>query len=127
MLLYLVVVTTFLIGNSVADWQAAVLFVLYICHVFLMKYNAKYEVAIKKSVAKNIEVKELNRIAKKNIGHFHRNLQTRALSIEMLNKISFRLIDDTSTIVFDNYIKRKLNPIYCVKLGEERFATPDNR
>jgi len=45
----------------------------------------------------------------------------------MLNKINFRLIEETSTIVFDNYIKRKMNPIYCVKLGEERFATEDNK
>lgn len=36
-----------------------------------MKFNTSYEVAIKKSVARSMEIKELKRIARTNISHFH--------------------------------------------------------
>jgi len=43
----------------------------------------------------------------------------------MLNKINFELID--GYIVFSNTgIKVKLEPIVCVKLGEEQFAEHDD-
>ena len=45
-------------------WSAAVLFILYIVHIFLMKYSNKYEVALKKFLANYMENKELTRIAK---------------------------------------------------------------
>ena len=58
-LCYLIVLTVFLIGNAVQIWKAFVLFGLYIVHILLMKYNHIYEVAIKKSVARRMEIKEL--------------------------------------------------------------------
>jgi hypothetical protein len=49
---------------------------------------------------------------------FHRSLKSNALSIEMLNKIDFELVD--GFIVFNETgIRVKLEPIVCVKLGEE--------
>lgn len=36
-----------------------------------MKYNHVYEVAIKKSVARSMEIKELKRMATKDINMFH--------------------------------------------------------
>jgi len=36
-----------------------------------MKFNRIYEVAIKKSVARTLEIRELNKIADKEINHFH--------------------------------------------------------
>jgi hypothetical protein len=35
---------------------------LYVIHVLLMKFNYIYEIAIKKSVARSMEIKELKRI-----------------------------------------------------------------
>jgi len=70
-LCYLICISVFLYGNSVEMWQAIVLFVLYFVHIILMKYNHLYEVAIKKSVARSLEIKELKKIAKNDISHFH--------------------------------------------------------
>ncbi len=66
-LCYLTVITVFLIGNFVEIWKAIVLFILYLAHIILMKYNHLYEVAIKKSVARSMEIKELKRIAHQDI------------------------------------------------------------
>ena len=46
-LLYLIVITIFLMGNKVELFQALILLVLYVVHIFLMKFSSKYEVAIK--------------------------------------------------------------------------------
>jgi hypothetical protein len=52
--------------------------------------------------------------------------RTNAVSIEMLNKIDFRLVDNH--IVFkDTGIIRTLIPIVSIKLGEEQFAEPDDK
>jgi hypothetical protein len=40
-----------------------ILLVLYIVHIFLMKYSSKYEVVIKKLLAQKMEINELNRMA----------------------------------------------------------------
>ena len=45
--IYLIVISVFLYGNSVQLWKALILVVLYIAHIFLMKFSSKYEVAIK--------------------------------------------------------------------------------
>ena len=125
-LVYLAIMTFFLQGNKVALWQAFVLFIVYVIHIFLMKYSSKYEVAIKKSLANFMEIKELSRLAQKDISVFHRNLRTQALSIEMLNQVNF-YIDDKGYIVFGKSgIRRKCKPIVSVKLGEEQFAEPDD-
>lgn len=95
------------------------LFVLYIAHIFLMKYSSKYELIIKKKLAQRMELKELVRIANNNqIFRFHQNLKNAGVSIEMLNKIEFQVINNH--IVFnETQIQYKLKPIVCVKLGEE--------
>ena len=77
-------------GNEIDDYAIYALVVIYILHVVLMKMNHTYEVALKKAVAGFLEVKELNRLANEEIGHFHYNLDSRTPCIEILNKINFR-------------------------------------
>lgn len=62
-LVYLAVMSYFLIGNVIEDYAIYALCAIYIFHVVLMKMNHKYEVALKKAVANFLEVKELNRLA----------------------------------------------------------------
>jgi Ca2+/Na+ antiporter len=73
-IVYLIVITVFLSSNDIEIWHALVLLALYIVHILLMKFNRYYEVAIKKAVARSLEIKELTRIASKDISHFHQNL-----------------------------------------------------
>lgn len=75
-LFYLVILTYCLYGNQVEIGQALILFVLYIVHIFLMKYSAKYEVAIKQALANRLEIRELSKIAKEDINKFHMNLRS---------------------------------------------------
>lgn len=70
-IIYLVVITVFLSENDIQMWHALVLLGLYFVHIMLMKFNRVYEVAIKKSVARSLEIKELTRVAHKDISHFH--------------------------------------------------------
>lgn len=100
--IYLVVLTIFLIGNYVQLYKAIVLLFLYVVHIFLMKFNYLYEIAIKKSVARKMEIKELKRICSKDISSFHRNLKSRAVTIEMLNKIIYKV--EGNMIVFDHFV-----------------------
>ena len=46
-LIYLIAISVFLFGNRVELFKALILFILYIVHIFLMKFSSKYEVAIK--------------------------------------------------------------------------------
>jgi hypothetical protein len=124
-MIYLAVLTGFLVGNNVPILGAVVLLLLYLVHIIFMKYNYVYEVAIKKSVARNMEIKELLRISAKDISHFHRNMNGRGLTIEMLNNIKYTV--EENFIVFDENNKKKIKPITCVKMREERFANLDNR
>jgi Ca2+/Na+ antiporter len=87
---YLGLMSYFMQGNKIDDYAIYTLLVIYIVHVVLMKMNHSYEVALKKSVASFLEVRELNRLANENMSHFHYNLDTRNPSIEILNKINFR-------------------------------------
>jgi hypothetical protein len=92
----------FLMGNEIEDYAVYALVIIYCLHVFLMKMNHTYEVALKKAVAAFMEVKELNRLAKDDISHFHYNLDSRTPCIEILNKINFKqegdvLIFETGT------------------------------
>ncbi len=50
-LLYLAIMTIVINGNQVGLFGALILFLLYIVHIFLMKYSSKYEVVIKKMLA----------------------------------------------------------------------------
>lgn len=47
------------------------MFICYIIHIFLMKYSAKYEVVIKKILARVMEIGELKRLAKTEMFRFH--------------------------------------------------------
>ena len=128
LLMYLLVISVFLYGNSVSIWKAQILFILYMVHIILMKYSAKYEVIIKTWLANRMEIKALISLAKheETIHLFHMSPRTNAVSIEMLNKIDFRLVDNH--IVFkDTGIIRTLVPIVSIKLGEEQFAEPDDK
>jgi len=50
-LLYLATMAILLQGNQVDLSGALILILLYIVHIFLMKYSSKYEVVIKKWLA----------------------------------------------------------------------------
>jgi hypothetical protein len=101
-----------MIGNDINDIQIYILIVLYIFHVILMKNNHTYEVALKKTFASMLEVRELNRLAndEENNGmqHFHYNLDTRFPRIEMLNKINFRQEGDI--LIFENMVNKNSAP-----------------
>ena len=62
-LLYLAVMSFLLYGNQVELTGAVILLLLYVVHIFLMKYSSKYEVVIKKLLAQKLEISELNRMA----------------------------------------------------------------
>lgn len=141
---YLGLMSYFMQGNKIDDYAIYTLLVIYIVHVVLMKMNHSYEVALKKSVASFLEVRELRRLANENMSHFHYNLDTRNPSIEILNKIYFR--QEGEILIFENnynknfngqggqfmakqnnQIRYRMRPINRIKIREERFATPDNR
>lgn len=130
--LYLIVMSFFLQGTTIEEWQILVLLVIYVIHIAIMKYNHTYEVALKRSVANFLEIRELNKLASENMSHFHYNLDTRNISIEILNKIEFKQEGDI--IIFEmaynsrhkdamqsgqfmakqngaNYIKYRMKPI----------------
>jgi hypothetical protein len=91
-----------------------------------MKFNYIYEVAIKKSVARTMEIKELTKIANNDISHFHRNLNSRCVSIEMLKKVDYRV--EEKYIIFDPFHRKKIKDP-CVIIKDERipFSMLDNR
>ena len=124
--IYLIVISVFLYGNSVQLWKALILVVLYIAHIFLMKFSSKYEVAIKQALANKLEIKTLSKIAKDDITRFHMNLKSEAISIEMLNKVHFTLRGDY--IVFkDSLIRKKLRLSNSIKSGEEKYADKSDK
>jgi Ca2+/Na+ antiporter len=125
-LLYLIVLSIFLYGNKVEMYKALVLLVLYVAHIFLMKFSSKYEVAIKQALANKLEIKTLSKIAKQDITRFHMNLKTEAISIEMLNKVHFTLRGEY--IVFkDSLIRKKLKLSNSIKSGEEKYADKSDK
>ena len=89
-IIYLMIMSVFMTGGIIESYEIIVLNIIYFFHVFLMKLNYTYEVAIKKAFAAFLEVRELNRLALDNISHFHNNLDSRNPSIEVLNKIEFK-------------------------------------
>lgn len=126
-LLYLATMSFLLYGNQVELFGALILVMMYMAHIILMKYSSKYEVVIKKLLAQRMEIKELNRMANnEQIYRFHQSLKSEAVCIEQLNRMEFSVIN--GYIVFsDTMIQYKLQPIVCVKLGEEQFAEKDDR
>jgi len=125
-LIYLVAISVFLFGNRVELYKALILFILYIVHIFLMKFSSKYEVAIKQALANRNEIKTLSSIAKNDITRFHMNLKSESISIEMLNKVHFTLRGEH--IVFkDSLIRKKLRLSNSIKSGEEKYADKSDR
>lgn len=84
------IMSVFMAGGNIESYEIIVLNIIYLFHVFLMKLNYTYEVAIKKAFASFLEVRELNRLALEDISHFHNNLDTKHPSIEVLNTIDFK-------------------------------------
>ena len=120
-LFYLVILTYCLYGNQVEIGQAVILFIIYIVHIFLMKYSNKYEVAIKQALANSLERKELSKIATEEMDRFYMNINTKAISIEMLNKVRFKL--KNNYIILDGtLIRRKIKMSSSIKSGEEVYA-----
>mmetsp|Transcript_33602 Transcript_33602/g.51744 ORF Transcript_33602/g.51744 Transcript_33602/m.51744 type:complete len:178 (-) Transcript_33602:1405-1938(-) len=103
--LYLVLMSYFMIGNRIENFAVYVLLVIYFIHVILMKMNHAYEVALKKAVASFLEICELKRLAADNIKHFHYNLESRFPSIEVLNKINFK--QEGTILVFESPVGQK--------------------
>lgn len=89
---------------TIENWQIYILLVIYALHVFIMKINLQYEVTLKRAVANYLEIRELNRLASEDIFHFHLNLDTRSIPIEMLNKIEYRQEGDV--LIFDKKYQR---------------------
>ena len=107
-LFYLSLMSFALYGNKVELWKSCILFIVYIVHIFLMKYSSKYEVAIKQMLANRMEISALKKIADNEMYRFHRNMKTQAISIEMLMKVKFDLKGEY--IVFeDSLFKKKVH------------------
>lgn len=123
---YLGILTYILLGNRVELIWAVILVVIYIVHIFLMKYSNKYEVALKHALANSLERTELTKIANQDISRFHMNLRSQAVSIEMLNKVRFKL-KNNYIILEESYIRKKLKMSNCIKRGEEVFADADDK
>ena len=105
---YLAIQSYFMVGNQIENFAVYILIILYLFHVVLMKFNSVYEKSIKKAVANMFEIAELKKLAKDNLDHFHRNLDTRIPCIEVLNKINFKQEGDI--IIFEN-ISKNMNKI----------------
>lgn len=63
LVIYLVVITLQISSNNITISNAIILVVLYGIHILMMKFNSTYEVAIKKNVARSMEIKELTSMA----------------------------------------------------------------
>ena len=100
----------FMQGNQIDEYAIYILIVIYFVHIALMKLNHTYEVALKKAFSSFLEVRELNRLAKTNISHFHYNLDTRAPSLEVINKIEFKQEGDI--LIFDKVFGKGLENDY---------------
>lgn len=58
------------------------MFGLYFVHILLMKYNHIYEVAIKKSVARRLEISKLKKLAQEDVKQFHSIHASRKATID---------------------------------------------
>ena len=124
--IYLVVITIFLSSNSITITNAIILLILYIGHIFAMKWNSIYEVAIKKNVARLMEIRELTGIADKEIEFFHKNLNSRALTIETLRKLEYR-VEDKHIVLDQQNRKRIKEPKVFINEEQAPFSMMDDR
>lgn len=125
-MIYLVVITLQLASNNITITNAIILVVLYVIHIFMMKFNSSYEVAIKKNVARSMEIKELTNMANTQIDVFHRNLNSRSLTIEALKKLDYK-VDDKYIVFEDNQRKRIKDPCVVIVDEEIPFSMMDDR
>ena len=126
LVIYLVVITLQISSNNITISNAIILVVLYAVHITMMKFNSTYEVAIKKNVARSMEIKELTSTANKQIDVFHRNLNSRALTIETLKKLDYK-VEDKYIVFEDNQRKRIKDPIVVIVDEEIPFSMMDDR
>lgn len=126
LVIYLVVITLQISSNNITISNAIILVVLYGVHILMMKFNSTYEVAIKKNVARGMEIKELTSMANNQIDVFHRNLNSRALTIETLKKLDYK-VDDKYIVFEDNQRKRIKDPIVVIVDEEIPFSMMDDR
>lgn len=125
-LTYLIIMSMFISSNSITIMNAFILIVLYGIHITLMKYNTVYEVSIKKNVARFMEVRELTKLADNDIDSFHKNLNSRCLTIEILKKLEYRV--EEKYIVFEGrYRKRIRDPTVVISDEDIPFSMMDNR
>jgi len=122
----LVVITLQLASNNITISNALILVILYMVHIMLMKFNSVYEVAIKKNVARSMEIKELTGMANTQIDVFHRNLNSRALTIETLKKLDYK-VEDKYIVFDDNQRKRIKDPCVVIVDEEIPFSMMDDR
>lgn len=115
-IIYLIIITIFLSSNEITLTNALILIVIYFVHIMFMKWNMLYEVAIKKGVARMMEIKELTRIAETDIDFFHKNLNSRAISIEILMKLDYKVED--KYIVFDQQYRKRIKDPKVI-IGQE--------
>jgi Ca2+/Na+ antiporter len=102
---YISLVSVFLYGNNVESWKAITMLGLYFLHILLMKYNHIYEVAVKKSVARRLEVSKLKRLAQEDVKQFHSVHASRKPHIDQLAEISY--VVDRGFVTFDDFPGRK--------------------
>lgn len=115
-IVYLSFLSGFMKGNEIDYWKPIVLFVLSLIHVLLMKYNSVYEIAIKKAVARNMEVKELKKIVKEDISKFHTNQEmfSRRITYEELRSdvLQFKLKEELVLTTLEDsdlkYLKKQM-------------------
>jgi hypothetical protein len=100
-MIYLGVFSFFLYGNNIESWKAIIIFLLYFVHILLMKFNYIYEMSIKKTVARNIELKALKKQADKDISSFHKNPERKGIKSEDLANIRYSIEDDGRYLSID--------------------------
>ena len=73
-----------------------------------------------------MEIKELTYVANTNIDHFHRNLNSRCITIEMLKNVNYR-VEDKYIVIDESLRKRIKDP--CVAIADEEipFSLMDDR
>lgn len=125
-IIHLITMTVFLSSNSITLTNAFILIAIYVVHIFAMKWNVLYEVAIKKNVARFMEVRELTKLAQTDIDFYHKVHNSRSLSIEILSKLDYNV--ENKHIVFDDkYRKRIKEPKVALTEDEAPFSMMDDR
>ena len=87
-------------GNQIEIWKALVLILCYIVHVGLMVFNYYYEVLIKKTVTRAIEMRDKQNKAIKDIDQFHQNDESKSWRINSDELATVELKIDGKYIVY---------------------------